>query len=136
MYCLETLIGVKNLNAHILSKHAKHVFKCERCSFSTTEESEMNTHIGSKHACMFACTRKDSLGRHVLAENLLYPTPNFNWVEDIEWEEEQTQDLEPICNGSNLDVSGLKSERKRKKMREKGRDVHCRFNKNHPQPIQ
>jgi hypothetical protein len=129
MYCLETLIGVKKLNAHILSEHVKHVFKCERCSFSTTEERVMNTHIESKHACKFACTRKDSLGRHVLAENLLYPTPNFNWVEDIEWEEEQKQDSEKIWNGSKLDVSGLinESERKREKMREKGREKYRKY---------
>jgi uncharacterized Zn-finger protein len=93
----------KNLTRHVSSVHNAQTFNCEKCDFTTKRKDKLKQHIESKHYgntvkcpnCEFQCERKDSLDRHVKfyhPVDILSPTPNFNWVEDVESEEEEREE--------------------------------------------
>ena len=109
--CPSTFTEATNLNRHIRTKHSNKSFKCERCEFSSARSDKLKKHIESKHYgnkvkcphCAFECDRNDSLTRHVktyheVPKDPLAPTPNFDWVEDIEQEEREVKHKCNQCN--------------------------------------
>ena len=102
--CPTTFTVRTHLNRHVRTKHGKTSFKCERCDFTTNRKDNLKQHIESKHygnqvkcsECEFRCNRKDSLNRHVKLYHpvdILSPTPNFDWVQDVENEEEEREEV-------------------------------------------
>ena len=92
----------KTLNRHVRTKHSNASFECERCELTTNRKDKLKHHLESKHYgnkakctyCTFEYERKDSLDRHVKSYqevNPLSPTPDFDWVEDVEMEEMHPQ---------------------------------------------
>ena len=100
--CAATFSEKTNLTRHIKSKHNTTNFKCKKCEFTTTRKDKLKTHIESKHnqnkvkcpECSAEFSRPDSMQRHKKEYHPKDPlalTPNLDWVEEVEKEEEQRQ---------------------------------------------
>jgi hypothetical protein len=137
--CPSTFTENKTLNRHIRTKHGNLSLKCEKCAFTTTRKDKLKTHIEAKHYlnkfkcphCAFECARNDSLTRHIKAyhevpENPLEPTPNFDWVEDIEQEEREIVKYKcDKCNAEFKDRKNLNKHMKSVHAQEYFACEHC-----------
>ena len=100
--CAATFTQKTNLTRHIKSKHQATNFKCKKCEFTTTRKDKLKTHIESKHyqnkvkcpECPAEFIRPYFLEvhrRNCHPKDPLTLTPNLDWVEELEKEEEQRQ---------------------------------------------
>ena len=99
-YCGVNFSEERSLTRHIKSKHEVTNQICDKCGFTTTRKDKLKTHIESKHyqnkvkcpECPAEFSRKDSMERHrreYHPKDPLALTPNLDWVEEVEKEENQ-----------------------------------------------
>ena len=110
-YCNTTFSAKTNLTRHVKSKHEATNMQCEMCEFTTTRNDKLKTHIESKHyqnkvkcpECPAEFSRKDSMERHrreYHPKDPLALTPNLDWAEEVEREENQDNQEEENKEGN------------------------------------
>ena len=128
--CVATFTEKKNLYRHVRSKHQATNLKCKKCEFTTTRKDKLKTHIESKHyqnkvkcpECSAEFSRPDSMQRHrkeYHPKDPLALTPNLDWAEEVEREENQGNQEEENKEEGNQEAAPEKTAFKKRLVEKK-----------------